>query len=33
MVGDSNTWWKAIGNKLGRLDNGIDNQIRETNKI
>ena len=30
---DSNTWWKYLGNELGRLDIGIDNRVRETNII
>ena len=29
MVGDSYTWWKAVGNELGRLGNGIDNRVRQ----
>ena len=33
MGGDSDTWWKAVGNELGRLANGIDNHIRATNTI
>ena len=33
MGGDSDTWWKAIGNELGRLANGIDNRVRATNTI
>ena len=31
--GASNTWWKSVGNELGRLANGIDNQITATNTI
>ena len=31
--GDSNTWCKAVGDELGRLENGIDNQVRATNTI
>ena len=30
LVGDSDTWWKAIGNELWRLANGIDNRVRAT---
>ena len=30
---DSDTWWKAVGNKLGRIANGIDNGVRSTNTI
>ena len=30
---DSDTWWKAVGNELVRLANGIDNQVRATNTI
>ena len=34
LVGsDSYTWWKAVGNKLWRLANGLENQIRVTNTI
>ena len=33
MGGDSTTWWKAVGNELGRLSNEIENQIRATNTI
>ena len=33
MAGDSNTWWKSVGNELGRLSNGIDNQVRATNTL
>ena len=33
MGGDSETWWKAVRNELGRLSNGIDNQVRATNTI
>ena len=33
MGGDSDTWWKAVGNELGRLANGIDNRVRATNTI
>ena len=33
MGGDSDTWWKAIGNELGRLANGIDNRVRANNTI
>ena len=28
MGGDSDTWWKVVVNKLGRLANGIDNRVR-----
>ena len=31
MRGDSNTWWKAVVNKHGRLANEVDNRIRATN--
>ena len=30
---DSDNWWKAVINELGRLANGIDNQVRATNTI
>ena len=30
---DSDTWWKAVGNKLGRLANGVDNRVRDTHTI
>ena len=30
---DSDSWWKAVGNELGRIDNGIDNQVWATNTI
>ena len=33
MGGDSDTWWKSVLNELGRLANGIENQIRATNII
>ena len=33
MVGDSNTWWKSVGNELGKLANGIENRVRATNTI
>ena len=33
MGGDSNTWLKAVGNELGILDNGIDNQVLATHTI
>ena len=33
LVKDSDTWWKAVGNELGRLANGIDNRFRATNTI
>ena len=33
MGGDIGTWWKAFGNELGRLENGIDNQARATKTI
>ena len=33
MGKDSGTWWKAVGNELGRLANGIDNRVWETNTI
>ena len=33
MGGDSDTLWKAVGNELGRLANGIDNRLRATNTI
>ena len=31
--GNSDTWWEAVGNELGRLANGIDNRVRATNTI
>ena len=31
MVSESENWSKAVGNELGRLANGIDNQVLETN--
>ena len=33
MGGDGDTWWKAVGNKLRRLANGIDIWVRPTKKI
>ena len=30
---DSDTWWETVRNELGRLANGIDNQVRATNTI
>ena len=33
MGGDSDTWWKTVINKLGRISNGIENRVRATNKI
>ena len=33
MVGDSDNWWKAVGNELGIISNGIDNRVRATNTI
>ena len=30
---DSDTWWKSVGNEIGRLANGIDNRVWETNTI
>ena len=33
MVGDSNTWWKAVVNELGRITNGLDNWVRVTKKF
>ena len=33
MGGDSNNWWKVVGNELGILANGIDNLVRVTNTI
>ena len=30
---DSDTWWKAVVNELGRLANGINNQVWATIKI
>ena len=30
---DSGTCWKAVGNELGILSNGIDNRVRATNTI
>ena len=33
MGGDGDTWWKAVGNELGRLANGIDKLVRATNTI
>ena len=33
MEGDSNIWWKDVGNEHGRLANEINNIVRSTNKI
>ena len=33
MVGDSNTWWKAVVNELGRITNGLDNWVRVTKNL
>ena len=33
MEGDSNTWWKAVRNELGRLAGRIDNWVRVINTI
>ena len=33
MGGGSDTWWKAVGNEIGRLANGVDNRVRATNTI
>ena len=33
MGSDSDTWWNAVGNELGRLAKGIDNQLIATNTI
>ena len=33
MGGDSGTWWKTVGNELGRLANDIDNWVKATNTI
>ena len=34
LVGiNSDTWWKSVGNELGRIANGIGNQVRATNTI
>ena len=33
LVKDSDTWWKAVVNELGRLSNGIDNRVGEINTI
>ena len=33
MGGDSDTWWKAVGNELERLANGIENRVRATKTI
>ena len=33
MEGDSDTWRKAVENKLGRLSNVIDNRVRATNTM
>ena len=30
---NGDTWWKADGNELGRLANGIENRVRENNTI
>ena len=30
MGGDRKTWWKVVGNELGRLADGIDNWLRAT---
>ena len=29
----SDTWWKAVGDKLGILDNAIRNRVRAANTI
>ena len=31
--GDSETWWKSVGNKLGILANGIGNRVQATNPM
>ena len=33
MCGDSDTWWKAVGNILRRLANIIYNRVRATKTI
>ena len=33
MGGDSETWWKAVRNEIGRLSNGIDKRVVGSNKI
>ena len=33
LLGDSGTCWKAVGNELVRLANGIDNLVKATNTI
>ena len=33
MGKDSDTWWKAVGNEIGILANGIDNRVRATKSI
>ena len=33
MEGDSDTWWKAVGNEPVRVANGIKNRVRATNTI
>ena len=33
MRGDRDTWWKDVGNELGRTANGIDKRVRVTNTI
>ena len=33
VISDRDTWWKVVGNELGRIANGIDNQVRVTNNI
>ena len=30
---ESDTWWRAVGNELGRISNGIDKRVRATNTI
>ena len=33
MGKDSEKWWKAVGNKLRKLANGIENRVQASNTI
>ena len=33
MGGDSDNWWKSVGNELWIVANGIDNRLRATDTI
>ena len=33
MCSNNNTWWKAVGNELGIINNGIENGVRGTDTI